>query len=203
MSYCDWDKASPLNIQYHNKEWGVPLHDDKGQFEFLMMEVMQCGLNWNMMINKREIFRKAFDGFDYDKIAAYDTNFDFNVSSSLIGGVSFHTYFDLINNLIDGKQKEIIELIESLSRCGTDFRWFVNGFLEFCLDLYGYTILKEVRTIPKKYENLVISSTNIQEADNYYDYVVKRLNSLKNDLKNDSNSKTAVMVALLQICRLI
>lgn len=71
MSYCDWDKASPLNIKYHDKEWGVPLHDDKGQFEFLMMEVMQCGLNWNMMINKREIFRAAFDGFDFDKIAKY------------------------------------------------------------------------------------------------------------------------------------
>lgn len=50
---------------------GRPLHDDRGQFEFLMMEVMQCGLNWNMMLQKREIFRACFDGFDYDKIAAY------------------------------------------------------------------------------------------------------------------------------------
>lgn len=56
--------------KYHDEEWGVPLHDGRGQFEFLMMEVMQCGLNWNMM-QKREIFRACFDGFDYDKIAAY------------------------------------------------------------------------------------------------------------------------------------
>lgn len=72
MSYCNWDKTSELNIKYHDEEWGVPVHDDIRQFEYLMMEVMQCGLNWQMMINKREIFRKCFDNFDYDKIAAYD-----------------------------------------------------------------------------------------------------------------------------------
>jgi len=48
MSYCSWDQSSELNIKYHDTEWGVPLHDDRGQFEFLMMEVMQCGLNWTM-----------------------------------------------------------------------------------------------------------------------------------------------------------
>lgn len=71
MAYCNWGNTSPLNQKYHDEEWGVPLFDDRKQFEFLMMEVMQCGLNWNMMINKREIFRRCFDGFDYDKIAAY------------------------------------------------------------------------------------------------------------------------------------
>ncbi len=57
--------------KYHDTEWGVPVHDDRKQFEFLMMEVMQCGLNWNMMLQKREIFRKCFDGFDFDKVAAF------------------------------------------------------------------------------------------------------------------------------------
>ena len=59
MAYCDWDTSSELNTRYHDEEWGVPLHGDRGQFEFLMMEVMQCGLNWNMMIQKREIFRRT------------------------------------------------------------------------------------------------------------------------------------------------
>lgn len=71
MGYCNWDATSELNIRYHDEEWGVPLRDDRGQFEFLMMEVMQCGLNWNMMINKREIFRTCFDNFEYDLIADY------------------------------------------------------------------------------------------------------------------------------------
>ena len=71
MAYCDWDAASPENILYHDTEWGVPLFDDKKQFEFLMMEVMQCGLSWGLMIKKREIFRSCFDGFDYDKVSGY------------------------------------------------------------------------------------------------------------------------------------
>ena len=71
MSYCNWEHTSEVNIRYHDEEWGVPVHDDRRQFEHLMMEVMQCGLNWNMMINKREIFRSCFDGFDYDRVAEY------------------------------------------------------------------------------------------------------------------------------------
>lgn len=73
MSYCNWENTSEKNICYHDEEWGVPIHDDIKQFEYLMMEVMQCGLNWNMMINKRDIFRQCFNNFDYDKIARYTT----------------------------------------------------------------------------------------------------------------------------------
>lgn len=71
MSYCNWGNTSAANLKYHDEEWGVPLFDDRKQFEFLMLEVMQCGLNWNIIINKREIFRQCFDNFDYDKIAGY------------------------------------------------------------------------------------------------------------------------------------
>ena len=71
MSYCDWENTSEINIKYHNEEWGIPVHDDRLQFEYLMLEVMQCGLNWNMIINKREVFRSCFDNFDYEKIAQY------------------------------------------------------------------------------------------------------------------------------------
>ncbi|MCR5104753.1 MAG: DNA-3-methyladenine glycosylase I [Eubacterium sp.] len=71
MAYCNWGTNLDILIAYHDTEWGVPLHDDRGQFEFLMMEVMQCGLNWTMMMKKREIFRSCFDNFEYDKIAKY------------------------------------------------------------------------------------------------------------------------------------
>ena len=63
MKRCPWCLINEPMIQYHDQEWGIPLHDDQKQFEFLMMEVMQCGLNWNMMIRKREIFRQCFAGF--------------------------------------------------------------------------------------------------------------------------------------------
>ena len=72
MSYCDWGETSKINIKYHDEEWGVPIYDDRAQFEYLMMEVMQCGLNWNMIINKREIFRSCFDNFNYELISKYD-----------------------------------------------------------------------------------------------------------------------------------
>ena len=71
MERCPWCLGNEQMIRYHDEEWGVPVHDDRKQFEFLMMEVMQCGLNWNMMIQKREIFRSCFDDFDFDKVAAY------------------------------------------------------------------------------------------------------------------------------------
>ncbi len=71
MSYCHWEHTSELNRKYHDTEWGVPLHDDRGQFEYLMMEVMQCGLKWDLIINKRDIFNKCFEDCDYDKIATY------------------------------------------------------------------------------------------------------------------------------------
>ena len=71
MSYCDGWCATADDQKYHDTEWGVPLHDDRKLFEFLMLEVLQCGLSWQLMIKKRAIFRRCFDQFDYTKIAAY------------------------------------------------------------------------------------------------------------------------------------
>ena len=71
MERCPWCLGNEKMIRYHDEERGVPVHDDQKQFEFLMMEVMQCGLNWNMMIQKREIFRECFDNFNFDKVAVY------------------------------------------------------------------------------------------------------------------------------------
>lgn len=71
MERCGWCLCNEKMMKYHDEEWGVPLFDDRKQFEFLTLEVMQCGLNWNMMIQKREIFRQCFEDFDYEKIAGY------------------------------------------------------------------------------------------------------------------------------------
>jgi DNA-3-methyladenine glycosylase I len=59
-------------IKYHDKEWGVPLHNDRKLFEFLILEGFQAGLSWRTILHKRENFRKAFDNFDYNKVAKYD-----------------------------------------------------------------------------------------------------------------------------------
>ena len=68
---CNWCDSCDLMREYHDKEWGIPVHDDKKLYEYLMLEVMQCGLNWKMMLVKREIFNSCFDNFDYNKIASY------------------------------------------------------------------------------------------------------------------------------------
>lgn len=72
MERCIWCLCNEKMIRYHDEKWGIPVYDDRKQFEYLMLEVMQCGLNWNMMIQKREIFRECFDNFDFDKIASYE-----------------------------------------------------------------------------------------------------------------------------------
>lgn len=69
---CEWVSSDPLYIEYHDKEWGVPVHDDRKMFEFLLLEGMQAGLSWITILRKRENFRKAFDNFDAKKIAKYD-----------------------------------------------------------------------------------------------------------------------------------
>jgi len=70
---CDWVlNGTPIEIQYHDYEWGVPVHDDKKLFEFLLLESAQAGLSWATILKKREGFRQAFDSFDVKKIANYD-----------------------------------------------------------------------------------------------------------------------------------
>ena len=69
---CPWPSDDKLMIKYHDKEWGVPLHNDKKLFEFLILEGFQAGLSWKTILHKRENFRKAFDNFDFNKVAGYN-----------------------------------------------------------------------------------------------------------------------------------
>ena len=68
---CDWAQ-SELMIRYHDEEWGVPVHDDGKLFEFLILEGAQAGLSWETILNKRENYRAAFEGFDAERIARYN-----------------------------------------------------------------------------------------------------------------------------------
>ena len=70
MNRCSW-ATNELNIPYHDTEWGVPLHDDRGLFEFLILEGAQAGLSWDTVLRKRDAYRKAFDEFDFERVAGY------------------------------------------------------------------------------------------------------------------------------------
>jgi DNA-3-methyladenine glycosylase I len=70
---CEWAaNGSPADIEYHDNEWGVPVHSDKKLFEFLLLESAQAGLSWSIILKKREGYRKAFDDFDANRVANYD-----------------------------------------------------------------------------------------------------------------------------------
>jgi DNA-3-methyladenine glycosylase I len=71
---CQWANSSPKMKEYHDKEWGVPEHNDKNLFELLILEGMQAGLSWSTILRKRKNFQSSFDNFDYNKIAKYTEN---------------------------------------------------------------------------------------------------------------------------------
>ena len=68
---CAWCSSDPLYLAYHDYEWGVPLHDERRLFEMLILEGAQAGLSWLTILRKREGYRRAFDGFDPERIARY------------------------------------------------------------------------------------------------------------------------------------
>lgn len=68
---CSWAGDDPLYVEYHDREWGVPVHDDRTLFEFLILEGAQAGLSWITILKKRENYREAFDGFDPRRVARY------------------------------------------------------------------------------------------------------------------------------------
>ncbi|MDP2180935.1 DNA-3-methyladenine glycosylase I [Methylicorpusculum sp.] len=74
MNRCSWACASELEMHYHDHEWGVPVHDDRILFEFLILEGAQAGLSWSTILKKRDGYRAAFDQFDAEQIAAYNTD---------------------------------------------------------------------------------------------------------------------------------
>ncbi len=126
MAYCDyWENASEVNIKYHDEEWGVPVFDDRLQFEYLMLEVMQCGLNWNMVINKREIFRKCFDNFEYDLIAKYSEKDIERIVNT--------------DGMIKSQRK--IEAIISNAKC---FQKIREEFGSFCKYIWAYSDNKTI-----------------------------------------------------------
>ena len=74
MKRCQWANSSRLEMEYHDKEWGVPVHDDRLLFEFLILEGAQAGLSWSTILKKREGYRQAFDNFVAEAVAVYTNN---------------------------------------------------------------------------------------------------------------------------------
>ena len=74
MNRCEWATTDPLLQKYHDEEWGIPVHDDREHYMYMLMESMSCGLSWLLMLKKREVFRACFANFDYEKVARFTSN---------------------------------------------------------------------------------------------------------------------------------
>jgi DNA-3-methyladenine glycosylase I len=135
MQRCEWCGTNPLYIDYHDKEWGVPIFDDRKLFEFLVLETFQAGLSWIIILRKRDNFRKAFDNFDYEKIAAYTEEKELELIQNT----------GIIRNKL--KIKAAISNAQAFVRVQKEFESFSNyiwGFVEGKPIKNGFTSLKEL-----------------------------------------------------------
>ena len=125
MGHCDWALSDERNRKYHDTEWGVPVHDDRQMFEHLTLECLQCGLSWSLMMKKREIFRRCFENFDCEKIAAY-------------GEEDVRRILDTEGML---KSERKIRAVIGNARCYREIR---EEFGSFCAYLWSYTAGKTI-----------------------------------------------------------
>lgn len=136
---CAWAGSDEIYIKYHDEEWGVPVRDDQKQFEFLILEGFQAGLSWITILKKRENFRKAFDNFDYKKIALYNED----KIQSLLGN----------EGIIRNKLK-----IRATVTNAQAFIKIQNEFGSFCNYIWNFVDGKSINTERKRIEDIPASS---------------------------------------------
>ncbi|RLD56081.1 MAG: DNA-3-methyladenine glycosylase I [Bacteroidetes bacterium] len=137
---CDWVSNDDLYIKYHDTEWGVPVYDDKKLFEFLTLESFQAGLSWITILRKRDNFRKAFDDFDYKKIALYNDK-KFELLMSDVG---------IIRNRL--KIKAAISNAKAFIKVQNEFESFSNYFWGFVNYKPKINNFKTKKDVPAKTE---------------------------------------------------
>jgi DNA-3-methyladenine glycosylase I len=122
MNRCEWADVSPLEKEYHDKEWGVPVYDDRLLFEFLILEGAQAGLSWSTILKKREGYRKAFDHFDATKIAKYS---DKKVAELLSNPEIVRNKLKVKSAILNAKA--YLDIIDELGSFDTYIWQFVKG----------------------------------------------------------------------------
>lgn len=149
---CDWAGTDSLYIEYHDKEWGVPVHNDTKLFEFLILEGAQAGLSWSTILKKRENYKKAFDSFNVGKIAKYDLG---KVKSLLLDS-------GIIRNRL-----KIAAAIQNA-------KVFLNIQKEFgSFDKYIWKFV-EYKTIKNRFEKLIDYPSKTKEAEGMSKDLIKR-----------------------------
>lgn len=138
-----------------------------------------------------------------DKCSGFGSDLNISNVLSALGNYSYDTFFDLINHMIDGNEAPVLKIISDFYDDGNDLKLFVDQFLSFCMDVTKYALFHDcgVTHIPTSMEPKLVGSTNFADAAKYYTYVMDKLLSLKNMLKNDNNPRSTIEIMMLQITR--
>jgi len=138
-----------------------------------------------------------------EKCAGYSSDLSIDNVLNALGNYSYNIMFDLVNNIIDGNEKNIFSIINMLYQQGNDLKLFVDMLTVFCLDISKYIVFGncDMTKIPSSMEDSLKKSVNFDNALKYYMYIVNKLIELKNMLKNDTNIKTTVEVSMINIAR--
>lgn len=140
-----------------------------------------------------------------DKVAAYSTVFDLNIATSILGGIPNSVLFALTNAIIDDDEATALKIIYEIYANGSDLKLFVDLYLMFVLDIEKYVLLGNLSiTNFSEYDiNMLKSTSNFKDANKYFSWLADKVLSLKNMIKTDTNYKSTIEVAILQMCRLI
>ena len=138
-----------------------------------------------------------------EKCASYDIDLKMENIVKALGTFSYEQFFDLVNNIIDGNEGPVIQIVDEIYNSGSDLKLFVDNFLSFCLDISKYIIFKDISItkIPQYLINNLNNSINFDNSLAYYNYILDKLLNIKILIKNDSNIKDTVTIMLLQITR--
>ena len=143
-----------------------------------------------------------------DKVSAYDPNLSINNVLEALGNYSYETFFDLTNAIVDGREEDIIKIVDDFFNSGKDLKLFIEQYLDFTLDLAKYCLFKDISVtkLPSSLEKsndsrCVQYVVGIENNRQYFNRLVDKLLDIKNCIKGDSNAKTTIIVMLLQFTR--
>lgn len=138
-----------------------------------------------------------------EKAASLSTDITIETTLEALGTYSYDLFFNLVNNIIDSNQAEVLKTVSEVYHKGNDLKLFVDQFFNFCLDVTKYCLFKstDMIGIPSSLEPKLQSSTNFENPEKYYMYIVDRLLELKNRIKNDTSVRTTVETTFLHISR--
>lgn len=139
-----------------------------------------------------------------DKCVAYSTDLSIQNVITALGSYSYDTFFNLVNSMIDGNEKEVFNIIDHIYDEGNDLKLFIDQYLKFIIDVSKYILFNscDPTNIPASMEDSLKNAVNFENPLNYYNYVMDKLLDLKNMLKNDVDIKSTVEVVCLQITRM-